>query len=571
MRTAAATLVFAAVAGCMGIFTGWMGHGLTLEGTWVSLIAGFIAAIAAWKTTPRPEPMPFTTAERVLLVVFALFAMRTFFWVVFTDHNAIKVLSPNNLGDMSLHLTFIHYFANGAPIWPANPIYASAGLAYPVGVDFLNSMLCIAGVDAFRGIVWVGLIGSALTAFTLRRWGRAFTMAGFLANGGLAGFALVAELLHGTLKLEDFQADLAWKSIPLALFTTQRSLLYAIPSGLLLLISWRARFFSTETESAKWKLPPWIEWLLYSTMPLFHVHTFLALSFMLGAWLLFPPNARRWQLAKLIAASLIPGTILVALVTNGFASNSMIHWKPGWMQDDDGFLPFWIRNFGLLPFFVIALIVHILYQRNLRRIAFVLPATLLFLICCFVAFAAWEWDNTKLMIWAYLIVLPFLWETMIAVQPLWLRAAICVVFFFSGFASLIGGIDASQEGYDIAACDELDSLAMPLAQIPIQATFAAFPTYNHPLLLMGRKVVEGYQGHLASYGIEYGDTEAKLTALMNGDSEWQDLARDLGVQYLFWGPLEAQGYPNSKQPWVNHAELVAAARDWRIFRLRAAK
>ena len=32
--------------------------------------------------------------------------------------------------------------------------------------------------------------------------------------------------------LKDYQADLAWKSIPLAMFVTQRGLLYAVPAGL---------------------------------------------------------------------------------------------------------------------------------------------------------------------------------------------------------------------------------------------------------------------------------------------------------------------------------------------------
>ena len=52
--------------------------------------------------------------------LFALVAARIFLWLIFTEGNAIKVLSPNNLGDMSLHLTYINYLASGAPFWPGS-------------------------------------------------------------------------------------------------------------------------------------------------------------------------------------------------------------------------------------------------------------------------------------------------------------------------------------------------------------------------------------------------------------------------------------------------------------------
>jgi len=62
--------------------------------------------------------------------------------------DAIKVLSPNNLGDLSLHLTYIRYLANGAAFWPDNPIFASGPLTYPVGIDLFDSLLKLIGVEA---------------------------------------------------------------------------------------------------------------------------------------------------------------------------------------------------------------------------------------------------------------------------------------------------------------------------------------------------------------------------------------------------------------------------------------
>jgi hypothetical protein len=68
----------------------------------------------------------------------------------------IKVLSPNNLGDLALHLTYIEQMASGVAFWPENPIYAGGTLTYPIGVDLINSLLLLVGVDVLRGLIWVG-------------------------------------------------------------------------------------------------------------------------------------------------------------------------------------------------------------------------------------------------------------------------------------------------------------------------------------------------------------------------------------------------------------------------------
>ena len=121
------------------------------------------------------------------MILFALFALRAFLWLVFFDGDDIKVLSPNNLGDLSLHLTYIREVANGVPFWPDNPIFAGTKLSYPIGVDLLHSLLVLCGADVFRTFIWMGLAGPLLTGVMLYRWGGAFTLTGFLCNGGLVG------------------------------------------------------------------------------------------------------------------------------------------------------------------------------------------------------------------------------------------------------------------------------------------------------------------------------------------------------------------------------------------------
>src|SRR5206468_11392158 len=170
-----------------------------------------------------------------------------------------------------------------------------------------------------RGLVWTGLLASLATFYAFFRWAGAFGIAAFLFNGGIAGFEFFR-----ALKILDYQGSktIAWKSIALSMFLTQRGLLYAIPAGLLLLYQWRARFFPQSDQAkpdlARAPLPFWVECSLYASMPLFHLHTFMALSILLGFWFLIGRPAMRKQLLLLMGWALLPATFFVWLVTDQF-------------------------------------------------------------------------------------------------------------------------------------------------------------------------------------------------------------------------------------------------------------
>ncbi|MDD5350828.1 MAG: hypothetical protein PHQ12_11515, partial [Chthoniobacteraceae bacterium] len=195
MRALVSGLIAVCVATVAGLLLGFFG-GLDPLRAQAALGLGALAGAAAWRSLadlPKGEPVRGWAAWSAV-IVFGLFTFRAFCWLISTQAGEISFLSPNNLGDLSLHLTYIRWLAHGVPFWPANPIYASAPLHYPFGVDLWNALLLLAGADLQRGLVWTGLLGAIAAAVALWRWGGAFTLAGFLFNGGLAGFAFLATL-----------------------------------------------------------------------------------------------------------------------------------------------------------------------------------------------------------------------------------------------------------------------------------------------------------------------------------------------------------------------------------------
>lgn len=641
MKWLSGGLTFVNFATICGLLIGMLTGGLSTPVAFAALILAAAFALLAYLRTSDPEPEPDLASSKIskyrnvpiwiLAGIFAIFAVRSFCWLLYVDGTDLKIQSPVNLGDLGLHLTHINFFANGVRLWPSNPIYVDSDhLRYPAGIDFFNALLLKANVDLIPGLVWVGLLASVATCYAFYRWGGGFAIAGFLFNGGLAGFQFLRDF-----KFVDYQDvnNIAWKSIPLTMFVTQRGFLYAIPAGLILLWHWREKYFSDRRSGP---LPFWIELSLYASMPLFHLHTFIALSLVLVCFFVAGDPQIRGHVLTLVLSALIPATFFVWLVSDHFHAGSVLEFHPGWAQNEGEFkmpfFQFWFWNFGILVPLVLTLVGLVAWQSYKARetrttiviglsafllscwrigehgfswrpaivilfalavlawavtcivkdgfgwekklpeeTAFIFAATFIFILFYSIKTAPWIWDNLKIGVWAYFILLPFLWRQLIMQWELPIRAAVCFALFASGFVSLFGGLAAGKGGFGFANRGELDTVGAAVSKMPLEARFAAYPTYNHPLLLEGRKVVMGYPGHLWTQGFDdYGKTGELLTKLMQGAANWRDLARTFHVRYIFWGREEKANYASSSRPWEKTAALAASGTWGAIYDLESA-
>src|SRR6266704_4177876 len=537
MKWLSGGLTFVNFATICGLFIGMLAGGLSTAVALAALILAVGFALLAYLRTTDPGSQADAVGSDkskigkyrslpiwILAGLFAIFAVRSFCWLLFVDGTELNIQSPVNLGDLGLHITHISLFANGVRLWPSNPIYVfSDHLRYPAGIDLFNALLLKSGLSLIHSLVWVGLLASVATFYTFYRWGGGFAVAGFLFNGGLAGFEFLRNF-----KFVDYQDvnNIAWKSIPLTMFVTQRGLLYAIPAGLILLWHWREKYFRSEQDRQSGPLPFWVELSLYASMPLFHVHTFMALSIVLVCLFVAGGPQIRGHILTLLVSAVIPATFFVYLISDHFHARSVLELHPRWAQEEGEFkMPFfrfWFFNFGILvplALTLIGLLVAQLYQsRETRRfesfatiavglgalvlpfwriathgfawswaivilfgvillawsatrilkdgfgwekklpeeIAFIFAATAIFIFFFSIKTAPWIWDNLKLGIWAYFIVLPFLWRQLIMQWDVTIRAAVCFALFTSGFVSLFGGLAAGEGGFGFANRGEVD-------------------------------------------------------------------------------------------------------------------
>jgi hypothetical protein len=330
-------------------------------------------------------------------------------------------------------------------------------------------------------------------------------------------------------------------------------------------------------------------------MPLFHLHTFIFLSFLLLWWFLFGNPNWRGHLIRLVAFSLIPATFFVYCIT-GFGKTNALAWEPGWTavaeahehwqrlwwfrQLPDGLqVPtVWLLNFGFVLPLTIALLIYLCFPRGIdvwrtrfRMRQILLPAVAMFILCALVRFAPWDWDNTKLFFWAYMLMMVAIWEMFLSRWHPLIRLPVLFLLFFSGIVSLVGGLLPDEEnGYSIGNQTEWTQVDDALKGFSPEAVFAVYPTYNHPALVAGHRVVLGFPGHLWSHGLDYRSEEALLNKVMAAEPGWEQLCPKLKIDYLFWGRFEQEHYPTSAHSWESYP--VVAQGDWgKVYDLRALK
>lgn len=555
-------VLFTCLTGGLGALFSVFSSGLTVTDSWWAIgMALPLALLAVQRQKKRTDfKLPVVGVFDYLMVFcFCLFCFRQFAWLFYLRDGNYLTLDISNYGDLPLHLTFIEQIARGVKLLALNPIFPYERLHYPVGVDFVAACFLKLGLSLEQILSAMGLLLSFSLVWILLAWGRGFTVGAFLFSGGLGGFEIFSSHV-----LKDYQATMAWKNILLTLLVPQRGFLIGFSAGLWLLWSWRQKFFLKKAG-----LSYFIESVLYGTMPFFHFHTFIFLSLVLA---IMAFSCREMKTAlKTVTLSFLPATYFTLIVTDFFRQSSIIWIESGWLIKGQNIVTFFLQNYGL--FFPLAFLSGFvaLRDRRFHGLVFLFAGLLIFGICLIVMFAPWDWDNTKLMVWSYILILPVIDELVILRQPWFGRIVIYFVFYFSGALALWSGYVPSNQGYNVASLSEYEPVCLAVKALDPTLIFATAPTFGHPVSLCGSPIVAGYEGHLWSYGIKSKKTIGLLKQFMLGQDNYKKLADELQIRYVFWGSREEKEYSGSSLT-EQIADKVIAEGGWgRIFDLRKIK
>jgi hypothetical protein len=357
--------------------------------------------------------------------------------------------------------------------------------------------------------------------------------------------------------------NMEWYTPLMAWWLPQRTLLFGFAAALSVLLLVLA---GAASHGPSWE-PFALAGVLIGLLPIVHVQTLIALSILL--LVLFWRRRRREWFALAGIAVLLGGIRLgqLALSQHGapvgpYGTNVYPYLEPGWLANAGtvatpggrlalsitnlfsgaiqalgmvGTAPwwgFWVANLGIavpmLAFVAIAAGTR-MYGARLGRVltgAFPVPlleltlgALIIFAACNLVVFQSWNWDNTKLLVYWYLVMALLIgalaanwWRrvwprvaAIVLVTPVLLTGALVVLRLLPWTPPQ----DSVTGPYTIANTQELQ-LASTIDRVtPKGAVFLTFGRPNDPVLTVaGRIGVMGYGGWLWSYGISF-DTRYK--------------------------------------------------------------
>jgi len=358
----------------------------------------------------------------------------------------------------------------------------------------------------------------------------------------------------GTAPLPNMQ----WYTPLMAWWLPQRTLLFGFAAAISVLLLVLA---GASSHGPSWE-PFALAGVLIGLLPIVHVQTLIALSILL--FVLFWRRRRR-EWFYLLGVAVVIGSIRLAqlaLSQHGAAvtpyGTNVYPWlEPGWMANAGsaanpagrldfslgnlfsgaiqamglvgtaGWWGFWLANLGiavpLLAFVALAVAVR-LAGGSVGRVltdAFPVPlleltlgALLIFAACNLVVFQSWNWDNTKLLVYWYLVIALLIgalaanwWRrawprvaAIVLVAPVVLTGLLVVLRLLPWTPQQ----DSITGPYTIANTQELQ-LASTIDRVtPQGSVFLTFGRPNDPVLAVaGRIGVMGYGGWLWSYGISF--------------------------------------------------------------------
>ena len=576
-----------------------------------------LAALLAWAARRRgggAEPLPEKLPREAKLAwaLATLPASALLGWLFSThylpDRDGGWGSAGSTWGDLALHASLASRFAEQSAFEWTLPVLHGAPLNYPFLPDLLTGVLHRGGMS----LRWAFLAPSLLLAFALVQllfataWratgsarGGLFATLLVLLDGSAAGLAAAwREWRAGGAPLGEFllamprdyahvpAINLRFSNIVTDALLPQRGMLAGMGIVLVAVMLLRGAWDGVEGEGSgavertgppRW-LPLVLAGALAGLLPFVHVHSFLVLAGLL-LWLAaarLVAGGRSWrrELAWL-AAPIVAVTFAAPQLAwqLSHAGESFVRWRLGWMSapDENPFL-FWLRNLGVLaPFAVAAPWLLRRWQGFWRQTLAALLA--LFALASAIRFQPHEYDNLKLLFYAYLAL------ALVVARSLaewWSgggarRLATAAVLLLATSTGALAVLRETTLAWPFLEREEVE-LGMALRRLtPPEARFLTADKHNHPVpIVAGRQIVLGYRGWLWTHGASTAGHLRDVAAIYAGAPGAEDLLRRYGVGYVVVGPHERRAFAVREEWLIERFPLLLATPGYRVYRVAPA-
>lgn len=240
-----------------------------------------------------------------------------------------------------------------------------------------------------------------------------------------------------------------------------------------------------------------------------------------------------------------------------------------WCNENEHFLPFYLKNLGLMFVFTIAAVLC-MSRKTLWKIG---PAFFIWFTAELVLFQPNSYDNNKLLLVAYLFFamlvsewLLELWEKLQkqkVIRGILLAASL---FLMSISAILTMGREAVSR-YELYPADEIALCQYIEENLEPDAVILTDTRHNNGISsLTGRNIVCGSSSILYFHGLPYQEAEADIVRMYD-DPTNRDLLEKYGVDYILVGPSERYSYDiMDDSVFSSNYELIHEEGDYHLYK-----
>lgn len=564
------------------------------------LILGLLALLRTVKQTGLQADLRSSGRHRgevLYYSVWAVLLILLFSRVVMFQPDGLHTAPANNYGDLPFHFGVITSFAYGENLPPENPIFAGMRFTYPFLIDFLTAFFIKLGADwrvAFfvenlpLSLALVGVLNFLTYRLTSNHLAARLTPLIFLFNGGLGFLNFFQDLgratdgfwqflthlphtytMNADLELPSGKFPLRWGNVFTTLLIPQRSMLFGLPFGALIITLWWMTWGEGEVEAQVRKRYLFAAGVLAGLLPMLHAHGFFAVMIASGLMALCFFSLE-WL------AFFIPVAILAApqawWLSGTQVKNSLFKFHLWWEAGDASPFVFWVVNAGVfISLLLLAMVSSKLSSARQRR--FYLPFLAWFVLPNVVLLAPWAWDNIKVFVYWALASVPFVAYALShlfsqrAIFARMLAAMMLACLLFAGTLDVVRALSPAENTTLFSQAD-LDAAEAIRNSTPPRARVLHAPIHNSVVALTGRQSLMGYPGHLWTHGIDYGTRETEVQLIYRGGSTASDLLAKHNIDFVVIGPVERNQLNADERYFAQNYRKVVDQPEYRVYQIK---
>ncbi len=547
------------------------------------------------KKLPAPPPLEDMAGALASLLLTAFCGYLLYTHVLLPHADGSLWVGQSTYGDLAMHLGFAESLYRQGTFPPEYSIFPGQTIDYPFLVDAATASLRFFGLSLRMAVILPSLFmlfavfyGFWLLAAELTKKLVPTLMAWllFVFNGGF-GFVLFfsgkysfTDLLTGfyVTPTNLVDEDLRWVNVICDMLIPQRTTMAGwcmVLAAMFLLLQAIRKTLADGTGRREIL----VLGVLAGLMPMIHTHSFLALGMLSAGWFFaFLDRAKKAGRLKALMMNYVAyGAVcliialpqLIVWTFDAAGTGNLIWLNPGWVHGNMNWLWFWIVNCGVV--FVAMLPMMFLLRGDRARIFW--GAAPLFILANLVAFQPNPYDDNKLLYVWYMavdiLVCGWLWEQVERIKPRALAkaaaAALVILGTLSGTMSLLR--EAVSE-YQLLSAEQVAAAEYIIDNTPADSLFLTSTDHTNPVsVLSGRNILCGAGMYLYYHGIDYGEREAQIPLMYAGGEEFERLAAEYGVDYVYIGPSEYAKYPVDYDYFADNYPLVYSQGGISIFQI----